>query len=218
MIERHGQPPCPPDCAACLIASRMRRYVPQRQMLPDIASSSSESVGCGLLASSAEADMIWPDWQYPHCTTSRSSQAFWILAPAAVAPMASMVVTSDLPMLSIGVTQERVALPSMCTVQAPHSAMPQPNLVPVIPSTSRSTHKSGVSPSTSTVRSTPLILMVVAIATSRPVALIGHANTSDQGCRKMQQGYPAGSCRPVDRKRDPSRHCKLHKRELVCCE
>src|SRR5262249_45935372 len=55
-------------------------------MLPDIASSISESVGCGLRASSAEADMIWPDWQYPHCTTSRSSQAFWILAPAAVAP------------------------------------------------------------------------------------------------------------------------------------
>ena len=30
-----------------------------------------------------------------------------------------------------GVTHERVAWPSMCTVQAPHSAMPQPNLVPV---------------------------------------------------------------------------------------
>ena len=29
-----------------------------------------------LLASSADADMIWPDWQYPHWTTSRSSQAF----------------------------------------------------------------------------------------------------------------------------------------------
>ena len=46
--------------------------------------------------------MIWPDWQYPHCTTSRSSQAFWILAPAAVAPMPSIVVTADLPMLSTG--------------------------------------------------------------------------------------------------------------------
>jgi hypothetical protein len=29
----------------------------------DIASSISASVGCGLLASSAEADIIWPDWQ-----------------------------------------------------------------------------------------------------------------------------------------------------------
>src|SRR5215208_3169257 len=35
-------------------------------MSPAIASSISASVGCGLLASSAAADMIWPDWQYPH--------------------------------------------------------------------------------------------------------------------------------------------------------
>src|SRR5229473_7718196 len=132
-------------------------------MLPDIASSMSESVGCGLLASSAEADMIWPDWQYPHCTTSRSSQAFWILAPAAVAPIASIVVIAEAPMLSIGVIQERVAAPSTCTVQAPHSAMPQPNFVPVMPSTSRNTHKSGLSPSTSTVRSTPLTFILNAM-------------------------------------------------------
>src|SRR5215831_3375685 len=132
-------------------------------MLPDIASSISESVGCGVLASSAEADMIWPDWQYPHCTTSRSSQAFWILAPAAVAPIASIVVTADVPMLSIGVIQERVATPSICTVQAPHSAIPQPNLVPVMPSTSRNTQRSGVSPSTSTRCSASFTLIVNAI-------------------------------------------------------
>ena len=42
-------------------------------------------------------------------------------------------------MLSIGVMQERVGTPSTCTVQAPHSAMPQPNFVPVMPSTSRNT-------------------------------------------------------------------------------
>src|SRR6266853_1788466 len=81
--------------------------------------------------------------------------------------MASIVVISEAPMLSTGVMQERVATPSTCTVQAPHSAMPHPNFVPVMPSTSRNTHKSGVSPSTSTVRSTPLILIAVAMATSR---------------------------------------------------
>ena len=43
------------------------------------------------------------------------------------------------------VIQERVGWPSTCTVQAPHSPIPQPNLVPVIPRWSRSTHKSGVS-------------------------------------------------------------------------
>src|SRR5215475_4088284 len=126
----------------------------------------SASVGCGLLASSADADMIWPDWQYPHCGTSRSTQAFWILAPAAVAPIASMVVISELPMLSIGVMQERVGSPPTCTVQAPHSAMPQPNFVPVMPSTSRNTQRSGVSPSTSTLCVLPLTLMVKAMACS----------------------------------------------------
>src|SRR6266404_1462685 len=135
-------------------------------MLPDIASSMSASVGCGLLARSAEADMIWPDWQYPHCTTSRSTQAFWILAPAAVVPIASIVVIAETPMLSIAVIQERVATPSTWTVQAPQSAIPHPNFVPVMPSTSRNTHKRGMSLSTSTVRSTPLTLIVVAIAIS----------------------------------------------------
>jgi hypothetical protein len=61
-----------------------------------------------------------------------------------------MVVILESPMLSIVVMQERTALSSRCTVQAPHSAMPQPNLVPVMPSTSRSTQSSGVSPSAST--------------------------------------------------------------------
>jgi hypothetical protein len=51
-------------------------------------------------------------------------------------------------MRSIVVTEDRVAAPSTWAVQAPQSAMPPPNLVPV-PSTSRSTQKSGVSPSTS---------------------------------------------------------------------
>ena len=73
------------------------------------------------------------------------------------------------------VVQERVATPSTWTVQAPQSAIPQPNFVPVMPSTSRNTHKRGVSPSTSTVRARPLTLIVVAIALSRLFAWIGHA-------------------------------------------
>jgi hypothetical protein len=73
-------------------------------------------------------------------------------------------------------------------MQAPHSAMPQPNFVPVMPSTSRNTHKSGVSPSTSTVRSTPLILIVVAMSTSRLFAWIGYAYESNPGCSQ-----PGGS-------------------------
>src|ERR1700730_11400978 len=58
------------------MALRMRWYVPQRQMFPLMASSISASVGLGFFASSAAADMICPDWQYPHCGTSSSIQAF----------------------------------------------------------------------------------------------------------------------------------------------
>src|SRR5580693_9432864 len=70
-----------------------------------------------------------------------------------------MVVIAAVPMLSMVVMQERIGLPSIWTVQAPHSAMPQPNFVPVMPSTSRSTHSSGVSPSTSTDLTAPLTLI-----------------------------------------------------------
>src|SRR5580692_9984150 len=64
-----------------------------------------------------------------------------------------MVVTAPLRLL-IGTWQERTASPLICTVQAPHCAMPQPYLVPVSPSCSRITHSNGVDGSTS--RSTRL--------------------------------------------------------------
>src|SRR6266496_5973676 len=49
-------------------------------------------------------------------------------------------------------------------VHAPHSAMPQPNFVPVRPIWSRSTHKSGVSCGRSTSYCLPLILSLVMLA------------------------------------------------------
>src|SRR5688572_17948671 len=61
-----------------------------------------------------------------------------------------MVVTSLPAARETGATQERTASPSMCTVHAPHCAMPQPYLVPVSPRLSRSTHNNGVVDSTST--------------------------------------------------------------------
>src|SRR3569832_398105 len=54
-----------------------------------------------------------------------------------------------------GVTHERIAAPFMCTAHAPHSAWPQPNLVPVMPSVSRSAQRMGVLLSTSTSTSLP---------------------------------------------------------------
>src|SRR5262245_25011393 len=52
---------------------------------------------------------------------------------------------------------ERTGWPSTCTVQAPQSAMPQPNLLPVSPISSRRAHSSGVSPGTSTFWRLPLM-------------------------------------------------------------
>ena len=53
----------------------------------------------------------------------------------------------------IGMLQERIASPFRCTVQAPQSATPQPNFVPVRPSSSRKYHMSGIDGSPSNVRS-----------------------------------------------------------------
>ena len=55
-----------------------------------------------------------------------------------------------------GITQDRTAAPSRCTVHAPHCATPQPYLVPVRPTCSRIAHSRGVLGSTLTSRDLPL--------------------------------------------------------------
>src|SRR5262245_25314800 len=87
--------------------------------------------------------MIWPDWQYPHCGTCSASQAF--CSGCEESGDSPSIVVTDLPAISDSwVWQENARLPSMCTMQAPHSPVPQPNLVPVSLRPSRSTHNSGV--------------------------------------------------------------------------
>src|SRR5262249_2420351 len=69
-----------------------------------------------------------------------------------------MVVT-DLPATcEICVWHEKARLPSMCTMQAPHRPVPQPNLVPVSLSSSRMTHRSGVAGGASEFWDLPLTL------------------------------------------------------------
>ena len=70
-----------------------------------------------------------------------------------------MVMTDD----STGVTHDRIGFPSYAPCTR-HKAMPQPNFVPVIPRMSRSTQRSGVSPSTSTLPLTSLTLIACGIA------------------------------------------------------
>ena len=75
-----------------------------------------------------------------------------------------MVVT-DLPAISeIWVWQEKARLPSMCTMQAPHRPVPQPNLVPVSLSPSRITHSKGVAGGASVDAALPFTVKLVAIA------------------------------------------------------
>src|SRR5213595_3332712 len=152
-------------------------------MLPLIAASMSASLGAGFLVSSAVADISWPDWQLPHCGTSCSSQAFCSARPTRVPAKDSIVLTLAPATDSTVVMHERVAAPFTCTVQAPHRPRPQPNFAPVMPSTSRSTHKTGVSPSTSTDRFTPLtfsIGLLLVLATCRRQML-----ESTRGARRM---------------------------------
>src|ERR1043165_8802558 len=59
--------------------------------------------------------------------------------------------------LPTGIEQERCTSPLMCTEQAPHCATPQPYLVPVRPTCSRMTQRRGVSSSTFTSRTLPLM-------------------------------------------------------------
>src|SRR5712664_2331966 len=118
----------------------------------------SASVGLGFFLSSAVAAMICPVWQYPYCGTSRAAQAFCTgLELAAESPSIVTILSVGLTVLT-GTEQERRTSPLMCTEQAPHCATPQPYLVPVRPTCSRITHRSGVPSSTCTSRTLPLIL------------------------------------------------------------
>src|SRR5215470_151245 len=56
-----------------------------------------------------------------------------------------MVVTCRPSTAAIGTMQLLAGTPSICMVHAPHAPMPQPNLLPVRPSGSRTTHSSGTS-------------------------------------------------------------------------
>src|SRR5438876_10163468 len=132
-----------------------------------MVASISASVGCGFFARSAAAAMIWPDWQYPHCGTSSSIHARCTGCERFL-ERPSIVVTRFPATAATGSTQVRVATPSRWTVQAPHCAMPQPNLVPVRPRLSRSTQGRGVSGVTFTVSRLPLTVKLMGGMKGRP--------------------------------------------------
>src|SRR5258707_5915047 len=126
-----------------------------------IAASMSWSVGRGFFFRSDAAAMIWPDWQYPHCGTSTVAQAFCTGCEAFGDRPSMVTILSVAFTLPTGIEQERCTSPLMCTEQAPHWATPQPYLVPVSPTCSRITQRSGVSSSTRTSRTLPLMLSFI---------------------------------------------------------
>src|ERR1700733_5467943 len=67
-----------------------------------------------------------------------------------------MVVTLRPATIDSGATHDRMGLPSRWTVHAPQSAIPQPNLVPGSPATSRTAHSRGMLGSASSVVELPL--------------------------------------------------------------
>src|SRR5262245_13486970 len=72
-----------------------------------------------------------------------------------------MVVTFFPATLDTGVTHDRVASPSTCTVHMPQTDMPQPYLVPLRLRMSRITHRSGMSAGASTVVALPFTVSLI---------------------------------------------------------
>src|SRR3954451_11525143 len=103
-----------------------------------------------------------------------------------------MVVT-DLPAISeTWVWQENARLPSMCTMQAPHSPVPQPNLVPVSLRSSRITHNSGVAAGASVAAGLPFTVKFVAIASSLdPRGAKAFAGLPDHPAGRERLQWPA---------------------------
>src|SRR6185437_4064039 len=78
-------------------------------------------------------------------------------------PRPSRVTISDVPTALSGVMQERVAFPSIRTVQEPHWPRPQPNLGPRNWSSSPKTYSSGVAGSRLTVCTRPFTFRDMAL-------------------------------------------------------
>src|ERR1044071_1564122 len=85
------------------------------------------------------------------------------------------------------IEHERMTSPLMCTEQAPHCAMPQPYLVPVSPTCSRITHRSGVSGSACTSSVLPLILSFAMELPSQVGLLVGRDGPTVPRGRQIPQ-------------------------------
>src|ERR1700680_880643 len=99
------------------------------------------------------------------------------------------MVVIDLPSArDTGATQERTASPLICTVQAPHCAMPQPYLVPVRLSCSRMTQSSGVEGSTSRSTRLPFTVKPIMIGSLFLVFRLD-VTSANKDCRELENDF-----------------------------
>src|SRR3989442_13131443 len=90
-------------------------------------------------------------------------KAFWSGCGLLADPRPSSVVIFVLVTARAGVTQERTGFPSTSTVQAPHCAMPHPNLAALSSRSLRRMYSKGVSGAAATGQRRPLTVRVMAI-------------------------------------------------------
>ena len=94
-----------------------------------------------------------------------------------------------------GITQERTAAPSRCTVHAPHCATPQPYLVPVRPTCSRIAHSRGVLGLTLTSRALPLTVKraMCSLRGSRCWSVLGNIRDRGPEGKRSESGSVAAA-------------------------
>jgi len=103
-----------------------------------------------------------PGEQKPHWIAPASTKARWAgWSVPSTPPSPSMVVTSRPSSRAAGSRQELTASPSTRMVQAPHSPSPQPILVPVSSSLSRSSSAAGSKGRAWTLTRSPLTVKVI---------------------------------------------------------
>src|ERR1700724_3131454 len=89
-------------------------------MLPLISSLTAASSGPHGSLSSATADIIWPDVQYPHWYPSQATNAACMGCNASGGPRPSMVVISSPSCIKARLRHEFTRLPFTCTEQPRH--------------------------------------------------------------------------------------------------
>src|SRR5438552_12134160 len=86
-----------------------------------------------------------------------------------------------------GIEHERRISPLMCTEHAPHCATPQPYLVPVSPTCSRMTQRSGVPSSTCTSWTLPLMLSLAIESSLRKELAFSESRIQDNISNEFEQ-------------------------------